>query len=326
MTTARFVVGTGRCGSTLLSRMLDEHRHVVSIHEFFTGLDWNTRFAEGDVTGDGFAQLLAYEQVVNSHLLRLGYRAPEIVYPFDRPGVRWQPGDPMPWLANSMLPRLSDDPDALYDRMLAWAHDAPPRPLTEHYPALFGWLAEQAGGSVWVERSGASIEYLGELARVFPGARFVHLHRDGLEAALSMRAHPFFRTGMALMFQQVPAEVADTGDVGAILTYAAEHVPSYATAGRYWSDQVLRGYAALPAIDADRWLDVRFEDLLGSPERELELIATFLELPPDDGFALRAAALLDAPPELRAPGLSDGDRTELATACRPGQILLGRAT
>lgn len=323
--TPRFVVGTGRCGSTLLSRMLDEHRDVVSIHEFFTGLDWGTRFAPGDVAGAELADNLSYEQAVNTHLLALGYRAPEIIYPFDRPGVRWQPGDPMPWLCNSMLPRLTDDPDALYDEMIAWAEAAPTRTMAEHYRELFAWLTQRAGGSVWVERSGASIEYLDELARLFPEARFVHLHRDGPEAALSMRAHPFFRTGMALLFQQVPPEVATTGDLPTILAYAAEHLPPYATAGRYWSDQVLRGYRALPAIDADRWLDVAFEELVTDPAGQLARIATFLDLPEDEGFPDRGAALLDAPPRLRAPDLDAADAAELAEACRPGQVLLGRA-
>ncbi len=41
----RFVVGSGRCGSTLLSRMLDAHPDVVSIFEFFTGLDVMRRFS-----------------------------------------------------------------------------------------------------------------------------------------------------------------------------------------------------------------------------------------------------------------------------------------
>ena len=36
-TPARFVVGTGRCGSTLLSKMLGAHRSVLNLSEVFTG-------------------------------------------------------------------------------------------------------------------------------------------------------------------------------------------------------------------------------------------------------------------------------------------------
>ena len=35
MSTPTYVVGTGRCGSTMLSNMLREHPKVLSISEFF---------------------------------------------------------------------------------------------------------------------------------------------------------------------------------------------------------------------------------------------------------------------------------------------------
>ena len=47
----RFIVGTGRCGSTLLSRMLACHPAVCSIFEFFNGLDFD---GDGHVSYDDF--------------------------------------------------------------------------------------------------------------------------------------------------------------------------------------------------------------------------------------------------------------------------------
>ena len=40
----RFIVGTGRCGSTLLSTMIAKNPAVLSLFEFFNGLDGTRRF------------------------------------------------------------------------------------------------------------------------------------------------------------------------------------------------------------------------------------------------------------------------------------------
>ena len=49
--TPRFVVGTGRCGSTLLSRMLSENREVLNVFELFSGIDQFFRFRRDPVDG-----------------------------------------------------------------------------------------------------------------------------------------------------------------------------------------------------------------------------------------------------------------------------------
>jgi hypothetical protein len=317
----RFVVGTGRCGSTLLSRMLAEHRDVVSIHEFFTGLDWGRRFADGDVTGAELKEIIGAEQPVTTAVLSRGYTSDEIQYPFDTPGVRFTRADPTPWLLVTMLSRLTDDPDACYDELLLMAEDRGAAPMSEHYRALFGWLTERAGGSIWVERSGSSIDYLGELASLYPRARFVHIHRDGHEAALSIREHPFFRLAVTLLMDLFPT----TSDEEAAVTEVIENPPPCWAVGRYWSDQVLRGFAALPLLDRDQFLQVRFEDLVSTPNAVLEEITTFFELPDDRDFVSHAAALVGTHPRERFGELSGVEQDELREACRPGQVLLGRS-
>ncbi|MCW2786364.1 MAG: hypothetical protein JWP74_2881 [Marmoricola sp.] len=322
----RFVVGTGRCGSTLLSRMLAEHRDLAAVHEFFTGLDWGRRFAPGPVSGADLADLIGAEQSVTTQVLRLGYTSDEITYPFDRPGARWKPGDQMPWLLVAMAGWMSQDPDRLYDELIAHTRARPETALAEHYRDLFSWLAAQAGKSHWVERSGSSIDYVGDLHTMYPDARIVHIHRDGPEAALSIAAHPFFRLALAFLYDGFPEDVlASTGEDGKeLVEYAVNTPPPVAVAGTYWCDQVLHGYAALPAINADQWLDVRFEDLVAEPAEQVARVADFLQLPVDHGFADRAASLVGELPRSRFPDLPAADQEALLAACRPGQLLLGR--
>lgn len=320
-TPARFVVGTGRCGSTLLSLLLAEHREVVSIHEFFTGLDWGRRFQPGTVSGAAIADLLAAEQPVTTRVLGLGYTADEIQYPFGTPGARYAMGDAMPWLLVTMLGRLSEHPDHLFDRMIDVTAAHPDATVGEHYRDLFEWLAEDGGGSVWIERSGSSVDYLGDLIDLYPDARFVHLHRDGHEAALSIAAHPFYRLALAILFDLFPAE----GTEEEMIRHVIEHPPPVEVAGRYWSDQLVSGYAHVGRLSPDQWLPIRFEDLVTDPVTALETIADFFDLPADHGFALRAAGLVRGIPPTRFGSLPPDDQETLREACHPGMALLGRA-
>ena len=233
---------------------------------------------------------------------------------------RYAPGEAMPWLAGSMAPRLSDDPDALVDDLLAFARARPPAAMAEHYDAVFAWLCERVGATCWVERSGSSVDYAADLLAMFPDALVVHLHRDGDETALSIRDHPFYRLAVALLFDLW----RDDLDEDAAISHAIETPPPVEVAGRYWSEQVERGVAALAGLPADRCLTVRFEDLLADPPDTMVPLASFLQPPVDADFADSAAALVGTPPPSRMDRIDAGERAALHAATAPGRALLGR--
>jgi hypothetical protein len=321
----RFVVGTGRCGSTLLSRMLAEHREVVGLNEVFTGLDWGRRLADGVHTGRAVAELLATPNPVTHDALSRGYDAEEITYPF-RPTDRYSRRDPLPWILVSTLAYLSEHPDQLFDATMAWLAARPPATMPEHYRALFGWWAERAGGSVWVERSGSSLDYLGDLARTFPDARFVHLHRSGPEVALSMRNHALYRLAVQLTYGLVPEGVDPDDDSPAgrdrLVRAWLDGSPPVELYGRYWSDQMERGGAAAAALATDQLLTVPFEAMAADPAPVMEELARFLDLPDDPGFPARATALVRGVPPARATALPTGERAALEAACERGRAAL----
>jgi putative sulfotransferase len=325
----RFVVGTGRCGSTLVSKMLAEHCEVVSLHEVFTGLDWSRRFAPGSFTGAEVADLLATPNPVTHDALSRGYDAEEITYPF-RPTDRYTRNDPLPWILVSTLAYLSEDPDALFHRTMAWLRSRGPAPLSRHYRALFEWWAGRAGGSVWIERSGSSVDYLADLRRLFPDARFVHLHRAGEEVALSMRNHALYRLAVQLTYGVLPDGIDPDDDSpegrDRLVRAWLEGTPPVELYGRYWSDQMERGCAAAAELPPERLLTVSFEALAADPEPHLARIAEFFELPEDPGFARRAARMVRGVPPARAPGLPAGERAALEAACARGRQALAATT
>src|SRR3972149_7213853 len=132
----RFIVGTGRCGSTLLSQMMAEHRDTLSIFEFFTGLDVTRRFSAQPVDGAEFAAIISRDNPIVTMVVRRGYQVPEITYPFDRPGARYTRDDGPPWVLVSALPAISDDPDAFSDETMAFASSLPRQHLSQHYRRL----------------------------------------------------------------------------------------------------------------------------------------------------------------------------------------------
>jgi hypothetical protein len=330
----RFIVGTGRCGSTLLSRMLAECPGVLSIFEYFNGIDVARRFAPEPIGGVEFAALVCAEQPFLTAVMRRGYEVPEVSYPFG-PAARYRQGDALPWILANTLPRVSGRPDELYDDAVAFLRARPAAPALAHHRALFAWLAERTGRPLWIERSGSSIDYVGALVAAFPDARFLHLHRDGPEAALSMREHHAYRLPISVLYDVPLAHGRRVSELGP-LDLHAEPGPDDAISqilaarppaeyfGRYWSDQLARGHGALPLIAPERWRELRFEDLVASPHDAIESVREFFSLGPDGtGWVTRAAALVrDAPPR-RFEKLPHDEQVALAAACATGRRLLG---
>ncbi|MBW2665674.1 MAG: sulfotransferase [Deltaproteobacteria bacterium] len=323
----RFIVGTGRCGSTLLSQMLAEDPDVLSIFEFFNGLDVMRRFGTAPVSGADFAALISAEQPFVTAVLRRGYPVAEITYPFG-PTSRFQPDDPLPWILVSALPRLDPDPDRLFDAVVEFATHLPMQHLSRHYCALFDWLASTKDRELWIERSGSSIDYLGSLHAFFPNARFLQIHRDGREAALSMREHHAYRLPIAILYQSggppafdLHADPEDRDLVSRILASR----PPVEYYGRYWNDQIANGFRAIDGIAPEHYRAIRFEDLVSDPRTVLGEVCEFFSLDRWRGdWIERAVTRVRGVPPLRAPELGAEERALLDEVCRPGQALLGR--
>jgi hypothetical protein len=328
----RFIVGTGRCGSTLLSTMIAENPAVLSLFEFFNGLDGTRRFRAEPMRGDEYRDLICEVHPFLHMVLERGYDVPEVTYPFGAAGTRFDRKTGVPWVLGVTLPRLSPEPDALYDALRAWLERQPERPPAAHASALFTWLMQGSARSVWVERSGAALDYLGDLDANFEDARFLHIHRAGEEAALSMREHHAFRLAIMLTFQLAPGSgrstealrraAPDDDRIGQLLASR----PSAEYFGRYWTEQVRRGMAAVPKLDPQHYHALRFEDLVARPREVIRDVAEFLELPGAGGAWLDvAAARVRGAPPSRVAELPADEAARLREACQPGNALLGRA-
>ncbi|GAB2810542.1 sulfotransferase [Streptomyces daliensis] len=324
-----FVVGTGRCGSTALSEILRLHPSVLSLSELFTTLEPGA-LPEEEVSGDRFWELLASPRPFADRMIRRGTPLPEHLYP--RGPGRFTGDTGVPAVCLTTLPHLTPDPDALFDHLRPLLADRPTGPVAGHYRALFAALAERCGREVAVERSGFSLALVPKLRAHFPEARFVHLHREGPDCAVSMSRHPGFQLVllMADLAEREGADAAaelgrmlgdDTFDLDAAL---ARHVP-VERYGELWSTMITTGLTHLAQLPADIRMSLAFEDLLEAPEHHLKRLADHIGVAPHPEWTEAAARRLDAGRRGAADRLPAAEQRALRARCAPGTRALATA-
>jgi putative sulfotransferase len=344
MSVPTFVIGTGRCGSTMLSNMLRDHPKVLSLSEFFAMVSDGSRIPEAfspePMDGAQFWRILTGCAQHMSFAMQHGIAPAEILYRYDDPSARFSPETGVPAILLTALPHLTDDHHALFELLREEVSTWPYAMIGEHYRSLFDWLAGHFGKRLWVERSGGSYLVAEQLMKIFPEARFVHMVRDGRDAALSNRENPGFRLAMILIsleqclgvdpladtnrsrLDQVPAELLaflpERFDADAFRAYRAPLV----LCGGFWSRQIGNGARVLANIPSDRLLTLRYEDFFTEPIRQLDALAAFLgEEFIDEDWSARCAATVRRPKSTWRD-LPANEARALTEACRPGFGLL----
>jgi putative sulfotransferase len=344
MSAPTFVVGTGRCGSTMLSNMLREHPNVLSLSEFFSFVSDGSRISEAfspePMDGAQFWTVVTGCVAEKSFAMQHGIASPEFLYRYDDPSARFSFRTGVPAILLTTLPHLTDDHDALFELLREEVSTWPDAMIGEHYRHLFAWLSARFGKRLWVERSGASYQVAEQVIGIFPEPRFVHMVRDGRDAALSNREHSGFRLAMLLISLQkclgvdpladadrshldrVPAELLpflpERFDVDA---FRAFRFP-LSFCGGLWSHQIGNGMRALRMVPPHRLLTLRYEDFFTEPKRQLDALAAFLgDEFVDEDWSARCAATVRKPKSTWCD-LPDAEAAELTEACRPGFKLL----
>ncbi len=106
-----------------------------------------------------------------------------------------------------------------------------------------------AGKQIWGDKTTpGSFDYLGKLSRVFPAAAYIHIVRDGRDCVASCVKAGFYER-------------------------------NYSVAATAWRDNVraCRRFGSRIA-DAGRYLEIRYEDLVADPERQIPTLCEFLGL------------------------------------------------
>jgi hypothetical protein len=135
-------------------------------------------------------------------------------------------------------------------------------PIGAAIATVYAVYAEARGKRRWGDKTPMYMQNLRLLERLFPDAFFVHLIRDGRDAALSFLSMP---KGLMTETWMQPRDVAG---------FAGQ-----------WRAEVKAAQRLGRRVGDGRYLEVRYEDLIGDVESVLRRITTFARLPYEPAMA-----------------------------------------
>jgi len=339
-----FIVGTGRCGSTMLSNMLRRHRDVLSISEFLVAVtDLGSRtaqaFPETEIDAARVWSVLGACHPKAALMLRHGIEMDEFLYS-PGPPSRFNRESGVPAVLLTTLPHLTPQADALFDELREFVMTLKPQRAVLQYRSVFEWLERRFGKRVWVERSGGSLRAVPRLAQSLPDARFIHIVRDGRDCAISMSRHTGFRmmmaaTLMSTMLGYDPYDCENRAGTDDLPDYLHRLLPEHfdvntfhamdappALFGLHWSGEIRRGLAALAELPQERVLTLRFEDILADPVPRLRQLIGFIDPELVDDEWVRSSAAMIRPVRSSWQKLPAMEQAALTGACQPGLAAL----
>jgi hypothetical protein len=238
-----FVLGTGRCGSTLVHELLARHPHVGFVSNV------EDRFPLPKAAGRWNNQL--YRHVPGS---------------FTRKGrIRFAPSEGYRALDREVSPALSAPVrDLVAEDVTPW--------LDVRLRRFFEDRAHVQGRPLFLHKF-TGWPRAGFLGRIFPTARFVHVVRDGRAVANSFLQMPWWRGysgpsewGWGPLPADYVTEWESSGRSFAVL------------AGIEWKILIDAFEAARANIPPELWLEIRYEDFIADPRTVTGEALSFLGL------------------------------------------------
>jgi hypothetical protein len=335
------ILSTGRCGSTMLTDVLNVHPRILSVSEFFSAYQLSA-FGKRRPTGEDMWRLYSVQSRRTKLALRETFH--ELLYPFGDPKARYTLRTIPPIMAIT-LPNLTDHYEDLYEELEPVVRAQPRQSPAHHFRRTFGWLCERFDRDVWIERSGGSLLVAPLLLRNFPEARVIHVYRDGRATAVSLSGHPAFRGLLAKARKIRSLGVDPVKSMPLVQRFNRlgywmdnlvdrfidhEKLPyddvSLADFAAFWSGLIEIGDRAFRHLPADRLLNVKFEDVQIEPRRQLQRIIRFISPELDDEAWLDVASAIPRPTaRSRFDKLDQAQQSAITEACRPGLQLLGYA-
>jgi hypothetical protein len=238
-----FIIGTGRCGSTLVHDLVARHPDVG----FCSNVDDRLRRPSPWARWNG-----PIYRGVPPALTRKGR-------------VRFAPSEGYRILHRRVSPALVAPCRDLV------ASDATPW-LAERFARFFRQQAERQGRPVFLHKF-TGWPRVGFIEAALPGSRFVHVVRDGRAVANSLVQMPWWDGfGGPARWSWGPLSPEE------LAAWEASGRSFAVLAGLQWRLLMAAFEEAKAAVPPDRWHEVRYEDIIADPRGRIEEILRFLGL------------------------------------------------
>lgn len=241
-----FVVGTGRCGTTLVRDILRLHPAVYVPSSESHWIPY-----QHEICGSGVRPVTLHAGIVE----RFSFPNGELMVDVMAADVGWSGADLLA-AASAALPRGAAT-------------------LVEFNEALYGVLAAAAGPSVIGDKTPCYCLHMPLLQGLWPEAKFIHVIRDGRDVALSMSRHPGFQRMASLASVSWGPLALDRG-------YALEsklgREPSLEDYIGLWAARLRPALADVKRLRRGSYLEIRYENLIRNPRAETSRLARFLDV------------------------------------------------
>jgi len=225
-----FLIGSGRCGSTLLCRMLNDSANLFVFNE----TQWTPILLRRHGSTPVNAELLIEEAMRVRHAF----------------------GDPT--FDFTQLRGI----ETLFGQRLS---------VVKFVDRVSALAAASEGKTFYADKTPDYCGHVLQLAEYWPEAKFVHLIRNGLDTALSMSRHPGYQLlhlRRALYWTQIAVDCDN---------FRNRLQPVSASAClEMWRKRTTRARIDGQQLGADRYLELRFEELVSQSQETLSQLRAFV--------------------------------------------------
>lgn len=256
-----FIIGTGRCGTQMLRNILGVWSDVVILPETHFIIPLYDKFCLDDVDVHDFLEVV--DNIYSSK------------------------GDK--WVKTILASSEIDYSTYKADFANYVSRHSIQGTIKEYTESFFEFLYGK--GFMFGDKTPHYGTNLTIIRKLWPEAKIIHLIRDGIDCAHSMRGHPGFVKYINGNVQ--PRDLDRVMFRGEHLKFSDE-IPSMRQAVLFWDHVMTCTLDELQAIDTQGTLQVRYEDILFHPAQELTRIAEFLGIDHDTS-ALNKAMTIPRP-------------------------------